>query len=235
MSVVPEKLPTCLGFIMDGNRRWAEEQGKQKMEGHAAGFAVFQDVVRWVRDAGIPHAVFYAFSTENWQRTVPEVEYLMQLFEHTLTELLQKTEANVAGDGGGVRVRIIGRRSDFSPLLQRLMNELEEKSKQYTETTIWLALSYGGRAEIVEAVNAAVAAGTPVTEETFAELLWTAEMPDPDLIVRTSGEQRLSNFVTWRSVYSELLFLDKHWPALEKSDFDAILEEYATRERRRGR
>ncbi len=227
--------PTCLGFIMDGNRRWAEQNGKQKMEGHATGFAVFQNVVRWVRDEQIPHAVFYAFSTENWQRTQREVEYLMQLFEQTLTELLQKTEANVAGEGGGVRVRVIGRRSDFSPTLQRLMAELEEKSARYTDTTIWLALSYGGRAEIVEAVNTAITAGTPVTEDAFSQLLWTAEMPDPDLIVRTSGEQRLSNFVTWRSVYSELLFLEKHWPALEKSDFDAILEEYAKRERRRGR
>ena len=230
-----KQLPICLGFIMDGNRRWAEEQGKQKMEGHAAGFAVFQNVVRWVRDVRIPHAIFYAFSTENWHRAKPEVEYLMGLFEHTLTELLKKTEANLAAEGGGVRVRIVGKRTDFSPALQRLMAELEEKSAHYTGTTIRLALSYGGRAEIVEAVNTAVAAGAPVNEDTFAQLLWTAELPDPDLIVRTSGEQRLSNFVTWRSVYSELLFLDKHWPALEKSDFDAILDEYAKRHRRHGR
>lgn len=220
---------------MDGNRRWAEEQGKQKMEGHAAGSAVFADVVRWVRDAGIKHGVFYAFSTENWQRSKEEVEYLMGLFEHTLSELLKKTDANIAGEGGGVRVRIIGRRSDFSPTLQRLMTELETKSAAYTETTIWLALSYGGRAELLAAINRAIAAGTSVDEEQFSQLLWTAGMPDPDMIIRTSGEQRLSNFLPWQAVYSELYFIDKHWPALTEVDFKDILEEYGRRTRRRGK
>lgn len=218
----------CLGFIMDGNRRWAKEQGLSTLEGHKRGHEVFAEYVRLVRDAGIPHAVFYAFSTENWSRSKEEVEYLMELFKTVLTNLLQGvTEQKV-------RVRIVGRWEDFSPELQTLMRDVEEGSKEYEETTIWIALSYGGRAEIVAAVNEAVCKGKEVTEAEFETLLWTADMPDPDIIVRTSGEHRLSNFMTWRSVYSELLFLDKHWPALTKDDFDGILREYETRERRRG-
>lgn len=219
----------CIGFIMDGNRRWAREQGLPTLEGHARGHEVFQEYVRLVRDAHIPHAVFYAFSTENWQREKTEVEYLMQLFEKVLRTLLDQIEKEK------VRVRIIGRRSDFTPELQALMNEVEEKSVEYTATTIWMALSYGGRAEIIEAVNQAVAKGESVTEEGFEKLLSTADMPDPDIIVRPGGEHRLSNFVTWRSVYSELLFLDKHWPALTETDFEYILKEYESRERRKGK
>ncbi len=224
----PNTLPTCLGFIMDGNRRWAKEQGLDTLEGHKRGQEVFLDFIRFIRDAEIPHAVFYAFSTENWKRSEREVGYLMELFSHHLSRLDEELEEQ------GVRVKIIGRRADFSPELQSQMNKLEEKSLKYTGTTIWIALSYGGRAEIISAVNEAIANGQPVTEESFEELLWTANMPDPDLIVRTSGEQRLSNFVTWRSVYSELYFIEKHWPALTKSDFEDILTEYATRERRKG-
>lgn len=219
----------CLGFIMDGNRRWAKEQGLSTLEGHQHGHEVFKECVEWVRAAGIPHAVFYAFSTENWQRSEEEVAYLMQLFKQVLKDLLQKaTEKQV-------RVRIIGRRDDFAPDLQVLMREVEEQTAQYTATTIWVALSYGGRAEIVEAVNEVVRQGKEVSEAEFAQLLWSADLPDPDLIVRTSGEQRLSNFMTWQSVYSELLFLDKHWPALTQDDFDGILAEYEQRERRKGK
>ncbi len=134
----------------------------------------------------------------------------------------------------GVRVRVVGRREDFSLELQNKMEELEEKSSRFTATTIWIALSYGGRAEIVSAVNEAVRLGKEVTEESFEKLLWTVGMPDPDMIIRTSGEHRLSNFLSWQSAYSEFYFLEKHWPALTKSDFDDILTEYANRERRHG-
>lgn len=227
-------LPTCLGFIMDGNRRFATSQGKDTLAGHTAGSETFQNVVAWVQAAGIPHAAFYAFSTENWQRSKPEVEYLMDLFEETIRQLIAKQAEAEAKNGEGVRVRIIGRRTDFSATLQQLMTELEVRTAKYVGTTIWLALSYGGRAEIIDAANQAITRGESVTEETFVQLLWTADMPDPDMIVRTSGEQRLSNFLTWRSVYSELYFIDKNWPALTKDDFEDILKEYATRERRRG-
>jgi undecaprenyl diphosphate synthase len=218
----------CLGFIMDGNRRWARAQGLPTFEGHKQGHDVFVDMMRYVRDAHIPHAVFYAFSTENWQRTKEEVGYLMRLLEAAMQKVLDGV------DEEKVRVRVIGRRGDLPQSLQKLIVEVEEKSAEYSDTTIWVALSYGGRSEIVEAVNHAIEKGGPVTEESFEAVLWTAEMPDPDMIVRTSGEQRLSNFVTWKSVYSELYFIDKHWPALTKADFDDILHEYEQRERRKG-
>ena len=229
LNTMPETNIKCLGFIMDGNRRWARELGLPTLEGHSQGHKVFKDFVRFVRDARISHAVFYAFSTENWKRKEEEVEYLMRLFEIVLRDVLQDLEENKT------RIRIIGRRSDFSSELQLLMNEVEKKSLSYEETTIWIALSYGGRAEIAEAVNLAIEKGEPVSEKDFQRLLWTAELPDPDMIVRTGGEQRLSNFLAWGSVYSELYFLDKYWPALTKADFEDILEEYGKRERRTGK
>jgi undecaprenyl diphosphate synthase len=220
--------PNCIGFIMDGNRRFAKEQGLPTFEGHQKGLDVFFDAVRFVRDKEIPHAVFYAFSTENWKRTEAEVSYLMTLFSSLLKKMGDELKERAVG------VRIVGRRQDFSPELQMQMNELEEKSREYTDTTIWVAVSYGGRAEIVEAVNQAIKNGAEVDEDSFKKLLWTANMPDPDMIIRTGGEQRLSNFLTWKSAYSELYFIKKHWPALTKSDFDDILAEYAKRERRHG-
>lgn len=226
----------CLGFIMDGNRRWAKEQGLQTYEGHKKGGEVFADSIRWVRDADIPHAVYYAFSTENWNRSEAEVKYLMDLFRDWLSKIDERVEENRTTDKK-INVRIIGQRKDFATDLQEQMKALEEKNKEFPDpaTTIWVALSYGGRAELIEAINLAVHNGVEVTEESFEQLLWTADMPDPDMIVRTSGEHRLSNFLTWRSVYSELHFIEKHWPALTETDFKDILQEYENRERRRGR
>lgn len=224
---------------MDGNRRWAREQGFPTFEGHKKGGDVLTDSMKWVGDAEIPHAVYYAFSTENWNRSEEEVSYLMDLFRDWLQKIEMKLRDNntETQNEKKIKVRVVGRRKDFAKDIQDKMNELEAESLKHPEakTTIWLALSYGGRAEIVEAVNKAVEKGELVTEETFEQLLWTGDMPDPDMIVRTGGEHRLSNFMTWKSVYSELLFLDKHWPALTKSDFDDILKEYEKRERRRGK
>jgi len=215
---------------MDGNRRWAKENNLPTLEGHRRGMEVFFDSVDWVRDAGIPHAVYYAFSTENWQRKQEEVSYLMDLFREVLSRMDEELYKR------NVRVRIIGRRMDFPDDIKNQIEEVEKKSleNKNAKTTIWVALSYGGRAEIMEAVNKAVERGVAITEVEFSDLLWTAQLPDADMIVRTSGEQRLSNFITWRSVYSELLFLDKHWPALTKTDFENILEEYQKRNRRIG-
>ncbi len=213
---------------MDGNRRFAAEQNLSTLEGHQKGLEVFLDTVRFVRDEKIPYAVFYAFSTENWKRSAEEVASLLALFSGLLNKLSQDLTEE------GVRVRLVGRREDFSLELQQQMKELEEKSLSYTATTIWIALSYGGRAEIIEAVNTAVRAGEVVDEATFKKLLWTADMPDPDMIVRTGGERRLSNFLTWGSAYSELYFVGKHWPALTKADLKDILLQYAKRERRHG-
>ena len=220
--------PQCLGFIMDGNRRWAKEQNLPTLEGHQKGLDVFLDAVRFVRDEKIPHAVFYAFSTENWNRAESEVAYLMKLFSGLLARMSEELAEQ------GVRVRIVGRREDFSSELQKQMSELEKKSLEYTDTTIWIALSYGGRAELIEAVNEAIKNGNVVDEISFEKLLWTTGLPDPDMIVRTSGEERLSNFLTWKSVYSEFYFIKKHWPALTKADFKDILLQYEKRQRRHG-
>jgi undecaprenyl diphosphate synthase len=226
----------CLGFIMDGNRRWAKEQGLQTYEGHKKGGEVFADCIRWVRDASIPHAVYYAFSTENWKRSDAEVAYLMNLFRDWLSNIERQLEENRTSDKK-INIRIIGRKEDFAEDLQQQMDALEAKNSEFPHptSTIWIALSYGGRAELIEAINIAIKKGQVVTQDSFEELLWTAQMPDPDMIVRTSGEHRLSNFVTWRSVYSELHFIEKHWPALTEADFKDILLEYEKRERRRGR
>lgn len=225
-----ESRPQCIGFIMDGNRRWASERGEDTLAGHVAGKETFKQAVRFLRDEQIPHGVFYAFSTENWRRSEQEVAALLNLFIQSLAELREaSTDEKVA-------IRIIGKREDFSRELQLDLAELEERSAKYrNRTTIWVALSYGGRAEIVEAVNKAIATGKPVTEASFTSLLQTADMPDPDIIVRTSGEERLSNFLPWQSVYSELYFLEKQWPALTEEDFKDILTTYAKRQRRHGK
>lgn len=235
-----DKNPQCLGFIMDGNRRWAKGQGLLTYEGHKRGGEVLQDCITWVRDQRIPHAVFYAFSTENWNRSEQEVGYLMELFRewlYTIDRRLNDENDREVHNIDKIKVRIVGRRDDFASDIVEQMNALEAKSQEHPDarTTIWLALSYGGRAEIVEAVNQAVANGGTVDEAAFESLLWTADMPDPDMIIRTSGEKRLSNFMTWRSVYSELYFIDKHWPALTKDDFADILDEYKQRHRRKGK
>lgn len=231
-----DKQPQCLGFIMDGNRRWAKDQGLQTYEGHKQGGETLQSCIEWIRSAGIPHAVFYAFSTENWNRSEQEVSYLMDLFREWLGQIDSKIHKEGVADDERIKVRVVGRRDDFASDIVEKINELEAKSLEYTEatTTIWIALSYGGRAEIIEAVNQAVAKGEPVDEQSFETMLWTGEMPDPDMIVRTSGEHRLSNFMTWKSVYSEFYFIDKHWPALTTDDFEDILQEYSRRNRRRG-
>lgn len=226
---VATKSLECVGFIMDGNRRWAKEQGLATMVGHQAGEEKFYEVAGWVKETSIPNAVFYAFSTENWLRDTVEVSYLMQLFEVFITKMVVEVHTLQ------VRVRVIGERSRFSVVLQDLMDQLEAASAPYLGTTIWVALSYGGRAEIVAACNQAVALGVPVDEHSFENLLSTAGMSDPDLIIRTGGDLRLSNFLPWQSVYSELFFTDTYWPAFTKDEFTRIVAQYADRQRRRGK
>lgn len=214
---------------MDGNRRWAEEHGLPVFEGHRRGYEKLKEVVSWAREAGIGTLIFYAFSTENWNRAQNEVEYLMRLFETALKEefgQLQKENA---------RIVCIGERERLPQNIQTLVRDLEEKTKNNTAITVAVAISYGGRKEIVEAARKASAEGLGFTEETFAKHLWTNNLPDPDAIIRTGGEQRLSNFLPWQSVYSELFFVDSYWPDFSKEEFDAILKEFPERSRRRGK
>ena len=215
---------------MDGNRRYARQRGEEAIVGHVAGKEKLFEVVEWIRELKIAHAVFYAFSTENWQRAPQEVEALLSLFFSALEELSEKKRDNT------VRIRFIGRREDFSLELQAQMQKVEVESAQFEPTsTIWIALSYGGRAEIVAAVNAAIVQSVPVTEKSLSEFMWSADMPDPDLVIRTGGEKRLSNFLPWQTVYSELFFVDTYWPAFTKEEFTRILNDYAIRERRNGK
>jgi len=218
-----------VGIIMDGNRRWAKEQGLPSFEGHRLGLEKVKDLVSWVQEAGIKELTLYAFSTENWNRTPLEIDYLMKLFENTFgTEIDNIVEK-------GARVRFIGQRERLPQSLQKKMQEAEERTKGGEKGTLIIALSYGGRAEIVAGVNALLAEKAEnVDESAFRKALWGGEFTDPDLIIRTGGDKRLSNFLTWQSVYSELFFTDTKWPDFEKAEFESILAEYASRERRRG-
>ena len=219
----------CVGFIMDGNRRWAKEQNKPTLIGHQAGEAKFYEVAQWVKETHIPHAVFYAFSMENWLRDTIEVDYLQELFLNFTKKMI------IEVDDWQCKIKVIGSLDGFTSELKIAITELEQKSAKYTATTIWVALSYGGRAEIVAACNQAIKVGVPVNEHSLAQYLQTNGMPDPDLIIRTSGEQRLSNFLPWQSVYSELFFIDTYWPAFTKEEFTRIVGQYGDRQRRRGK
>lgn len=219
----------CIGFIMDGNRRFAKERGESTLSGHQAGEQKFREALHWAKEIGLPHVVFYAFSTENWMREKTEVSYLMELFKTLLQSILHEIHDRK------VRIKIIGRRTDFSFELQSLIETLEMASTPYIDQTVWVALSYGGRAELVAACNQAISAGVPVDEAMLAQHLWTAGMPDPDMIIRTGGDMRLSNFLPWQSVYSELFFTHTYWPAFTKDEFTRIVAQYADRQRRRGK
>ena len=222
--------PRCVGIIMDGNRRWATREGLPKLEGHRKGYYKVKETAAWAVEAGIEHLVCYAFSTENWKRTEEEVGYLMKLLE---TMLLADAEEML---GKGYRLRVVGQRERLSKSLQEGIQKIEEKSVSNTTLHLTLAISYGGRADITQAANTLLQEKKQeITEDDIKAHLWTHDVPDPDIIIRTSGEQRLSNFLTWESVYSELFFIDKHWPEFSKEDFLGIVEEYKNRDRRKGK
>ncbi len=220
-----------IAFIPDGNRRYAKERGMSSFEGHALGYERFKDVVQWCKDLGINEVTFWGFSTENWKRSKEEVGYLMDLFVRMLTRDL----ADLAKDG--VRVRVIGRRTDLPNNVQKAILHAEESTAHCTERFVNLLFNYGGRVEYIEAVKSVIAAGVKpeeVTEELVKSHLWSAAITDPDLIVRSSGEQRLSGFLPWGSTYSELYFAPMHWPAFERKDLEEAIEWYNGRERRFG-
>ncbi len=214
---------------MDGNRRWAKERGLATFEGHKKGLGNFDETARWVRDAGVKHLAVYALSTENWNRSEEEVSYLLKLFQTAIDDAFKRLEEE------GARIHFVGDVSRFPRKLQDNFKRLEEKSKEHDDFHVWVCLSYGGRLEIEHAVKSLVASGDEVTQESIRNHMWSAGMPDPDLIIRTGGEKRLSNFLLWQGAYSELFFTDTYWPAFTKEELQAILEEYANRERRYGK
>ncbi|HIY48044.1 MAG TPA: isoprenyl transferase [Candidatus Alistipes faecigallinarum] len=231
----PKRIPQHIAIIMDGNGRWARLRGKERYEGHAAGVepvrASLRAAVRW----GVKYLTLYAFSTENWGRPAEEVSSLMELF---CRSVVNETPELVRQ---GVRIAMIGDRSRFSEKVQRYLAEAEQKTAGGERLTLILALNYSSRSEITRAVRqlvARAAAGeiTPesIDEAAISQALDTAPYPDPDLVVRTSGEQRLSNFLLWQSSYAELWFPEVLWPDFTEADFDRAVEEYARRERRFG-
>lgn len=222
-----DRVPKAIAIIMDGNRRYARAGGLSSLEGHTAGYEKLKEVLTWTQEAGIAYLTVYAFSTENWKRAPDEVEGLMNLFRLLTRELESSADARV-------RIRFLGDIDAFPEDLKISMRHIERTTEVYGPCTLAIAASYGGRQEIVRAAKALMHEGGELTEERFALALDTSDMPDPDIIIRTGGEQRLSNFLLWQSAYSELFFLETHWPALSRSDFDGVLKEYAARERRFG-
>jgi len=213
---------------MDGNSRWAEARGLTVAEGHRAGSRALRPIVETALDAGVDSLAVFAFSTENWARPVEEVEALMGIFGETIDREL----VDLAREG--VRTRFIGRRDRAPEWLQAKLAELEQATKNETKLSLWIAFDYGGRAEIVEAARRLAEAGEDFDEEAFARNLYAPEMPDPDLLIRTSGELRLSNFLLWQASYAELVFTDTLWPDFGPDEFRSALEDYAQRRRRFG-
>jgi len=222
-------------MIMDGNGRWAAARGKTRLDGHRAGADTVLRVVDWCIEAGIGHLTLYAFSTENWRRSADEVSGLMRLMGlvlRTRTGLLRKRN---------VRLRVVGRLTDLPPALRRSVTAAERGTEKCTGLQLILAVSYGGRAEIAEAarryacdVRDGKADAEALPDDAFRRYLYAPDVPDPDLIIRTSGEFRLSNFLLWQSAYAELWVTPVLWPDFSKEDFRAALSAYAGRDRRMG-
>ncbi|MBF0325751.1 MAG: isoprenyl transferase [Alphaproteobacteria bacterium] len=227
--------PVHVAIIMDGNGRWAKARGLPRTAGHKKGAESVRRAVETARELGVSYLTLYAFSSENWKRPAGEVTDLMGLLRLYLRNEVNSLHKN------GIRLRIIGDRSKLSADIVALIEESEAKTRDNNALTLVLALSYGGRQEIVEAARAVarqVAEGRvavdAIDEATLAGNLFTADIPDPDLVIRTSGEQRISNFLLWQCAYSELVFLDVLWPDFSRADFEAAIRDYHGRDRRFG-
>ena len=217
-----------IAFIMDGNGRWAKNRAMPREYGHKVGAKVFKEIIRHCGDIGIQYVTVYAFSTENWKRSEREVSSIMKLLDEYIKE------AEGSADSGELRVRFLGDLSRLPEELEREARRLEQITKDCPKC-VNIALNYGGRAEIVSAVNALIRAGkSEITEEDISSAIYTAGIPDPDLIVRTGGEYRLSNFLMWQSAYSELYITNTLWPDMKAEDVDAAVEEFYRRTRRFG-
>jgi len=224
-------LPRHIGFIIDGNRRWAKKHGLPVYEGHLAGYNAVKDVLLETLRRGVTYASAYVFSTENWKRSEEEVGHLMSL-------LLKVLESDVPiFIEKNVRLRVIGTRAGLSEAILKAIERAEARTANLTGGELLLCLNYGGQLEIADAVKKIVQSGVSadeVTPELISQNLYAPEVPPCEVIVRTSGEQRLSNFMLWRAAYSELIFIEKNWPDMTSRDVDDILEEYAKRNRRFG-
>jgi undecaprenyl diphosphate synthase len=223
-----EDLARTVAIIMDGNGRWAERQGLPVAEGHRAGTRALRRTVEAAIDLGVETLIVYAFSTENWSRPDDEVESLMEIFGETIERELPDLARQ------GVRARVLGRRDRAPDELRAQMEGLEEETAHNERLNLWIAFDYGGRAELVEAARRLVQAGVEPDEESLRANLYAPELPDPDLLIRTSGELRISNFLLWQLAYSELVFLDVLWPDFGSRELEDALAAYAQRRRRFG-
>jgi undecaprenyl diphosphate synthase len=225
-------VPKHIAVIPDGNRRWSDEKGLSRQEGYRIGIEHIGDVLKWCKAAGVEIVTMWGFSTDNFKRDREEIQGLFELFKKNLLEGLSTRDE----EGKTIRVRFLGRRHLFPKDIAALFDKIEEKTKDRGPYQLNLLLSYGGREEIVDAVNEIIAEGKKeVDERTISEHLYTRGMPDPDLVIRTSGEQRLSGLMPWQSCYSEFYFSEKLWPDFSREDFEKALETYAKRKRRYGR
>ncbi|MGM5484567.1 MAG: polyprenyl diphosphate synthase [Nanobdellota archaeon] len=230
------KIPKHIGFIMDGNRRFSRRLMKEPWKGHEYGADKVEKLLGWLGDLGIKETTLYAFSSENTKRPKKEFDFLMNIFEKEFTRLKddKRLEEN------GIRINIVGNTSIFPEKIQKKLKEIQEKTKNNNNYIVNFAMGYNGRDEIVEAVKKTaedVMEGKldkeEIDRETISERLYLNS--DPDIIVRTSGEKRLSGFLMWQSCYSELMFIDKYWPEIEKEDIEKVIEEYSRRKRRFGK
>ena len=236
LDLDPNCLPGHVAFIMDGNGRWATQQGLPRMAGHRQGARVLKDLVRCCKDWGIPMLTVYAFSTENWQRPLAEVQFLMRLFER----LLRKELAELHQEG--VRLQFLGDRTELPDTLQAEIETAIAATAQNQAVTFNVAVNYGSRLEIVRAcrhvaqqVQQGLLVPEAISEVHLAEQLYTADHPDPDLLIRTSGEQRLSNYLLWQLAYAELYFTDCLWPDFDRVAFQQALLSFQQRDRRFGK
>ena len=233
MSQEDTKIPYHLAIIMDGNRRWARSRGLPTLFGHKKGLENFKKIARYCYKKGVKILTAFAFSTENWNRSKEEVSYLMKLFESMFTKK-NIEELNKKG----VKINIIGQKWRFPKTLQKKIKEIEQLTKKNKKAILNIALSYGGRADIIEAIKKIVRLKVPpkeVNEELVSKYLWTKAQPDPDLIIRTGKEKRISNFLIWQSAYSELYFSNKHWPEFTEKDLEEAFLDYSKRKRRFGK
>ena len=229
----PEAVPRHIAIIMDGNGRWAKKRGMPRTAGHAAGAETFRRVATYCKDIGVQYLTVYAFSTENWKRPKDEVDAIMGLLEKYLGEAIEKMERD------GIRLKFFGDTSVLSPKLRGLIHETDEITTRVEGFQANICLNYGGRDEIVRAARAwaeRVKAGETeeLTEERFGDLLYSAGIPDPDLLIRPGGEQRLSNFLLWQCAYAEFYFTDTLWPDFDGKEIDRAIAAYRERDRRFG-
>ena len=228
-------LPTHIAIIMDGNRRWAKSKGRPVAFGHKEGAKTLEKIVRYANKIGIKYLTVYAFSTENWKRAEDEVSALMFLLQSYIEDYSKRA------DSENIKVQFLGDTTAFTPRMQKGIKDCIERTKNNTGVTFNIALNYGGRAEILKAVKEIAQDVTEqkikieeINEELISSKLYTAGQPDPDLLIRTSGEIRLSNFLPWQVVYSEFLFVEKNWPDFNEQDLDEAIFEYQRRTRKFG-